>query len=293
MFVTVLLVIIGLLIVGAIGLAVLNPEIDRSDSRGVWSAIAGVLLLIFVVLGAIFSVTAVDARSYGVITAAGKYQETVDSGITFHAPYAKVEEFTTTNKVVNVKKGENPFEFNFKNGGTAYSDIKITYHIKDKEGIENLWREYLTPDKVEDALVTPAGRSTVREEISVYAPFDALKGTEQTLMESTIKDSLNADLSPLGLEVRRVEIVSLKVDDATQNRINQEAQAKADFNRKVQEKANAQVDAQKDVVRKGNASAQDRCLELLRSWNVGSQGPVPVTLNCGLGSSTGIVTGVK
>lgn len=293
MFVTIVLVILALFALLGLAVAIINPDVDGGDTRGFGAGFFVVFLIIFLVVGGITSITAVDARSYGVITAAGKYERTVDSGITTHAPWAKVEEFSTTNKTVELGRGGQPLKINFANGGSADVKGKVTYRIKDKKGIESLWKEYLTPNKVEDALVEPAANSTARTDISKYAPFDALKGTSQNQMETDIKTTLNEQLNQRGLDVRSVEIYYLQVDTETQKRINAEAQAKADYNTKLQQKRNAEVDAQKDAVRRGNSSAQDRCLELLRSWSVAANGPIPLTMNCGLGSPANVATGVK
>jgi regulator of protease activity HflC (stomatin/prohibitin superfamily) len=288
MFVTVVLLILGLITLGLIGAALVSQE-----AKGLIGTVAAGFFVITILSTVFASMTAVDARSYGVITAAGKYEKTVGSGITVHAPWAKVEEFTTTNKVIELGKNGDPLKVNFANGGSSDVHGKVTYRIKDKEGIESLWKEFLTPGKVESSLVEPAANSVARTRVSSYTPFDALKGTSQNDMEKTIKDELNKELKARGLEVRSVEIYGLFVDDKTQERINQEAQAKADYNTKLQQKTNAAVDAQKDAQRRGNATPQALCLELLRNWDAAKQGQIPLSMNCGLGSPVGVTPGVK
>jgi regulator of protease activity HflC (stomatin/prohibitin superfamily) len=264
--------------------------------------VAGVSIVLLLVLTAFSSATTVDARAVGIVTSFGKYQKTLDSGLHWTAPWAHVEQFSTTlepaNQKVNVtfSQGDRidpvtkkPVKIVAGGGkGTLVGTARWQISADTGEaGARRLWEKYRTYDRVTTDLVQ---KSFYDKLANVANDFEAGAAVvSQDVIAKKVKDELAAEVAPYGVIIDSVSITEVALDNDTQVAVNNIYKSEQEIKTASNRKARAVIDAETVKLQQqaGSLSPQANqrfCLDVLNNWDAGKNGPAPATLNCGLGA---------
>lgn len=274
-----------------------RDQLTKRDYR--WGA--AVPFVILVILTVAFSATTVSPRAIGIQTGFGKYQDTLDAGFHWTAPWSSVEEFPTQVQFLELNSandgGKGGVEVNYKGGGKGTVDATVRWRI-DEKNAEDLWRKYRDFDKVRDQLVLSSARDSVRVAVGAYAPNDARAGENLRKITAAVQEDLAKTLADDGVRIDSVSTTGVFLDDATQKSIERVIAAQNDVERAKADKARAEIDAQTAKIREqsGSLSAgslQRYCLEVTNSWDQGKNGALPATWNCLGQGTTPVLVGQK
>lgn len=284
--------------------------VSRSTSTrtaGFAVGLGSFLLLIIVTL--ISSATIVDARSVAIQTSFGQYTATLRPGLNWTAPWSQAESFSTLLQATDLNdfdddKGdavvvsfsaprdeENPAAKALAGGGNGTISAIVNWQISDQsgeDGAKALWAKYRTFDAVSTQLVKTKAQDTISDVANDLPANEAT--VNQTAIGEKVKQRLGDLLKPYGIVVQDVSIRRIVLDPASAaslqkiiDAINktaaarEEAKAAAIQNQILTDRQKAGALEQK---------ANDRyCLDIVNSWDVAKNGPLPATFNCGLGSS--------
>lgn len=260
-------------IVAAIG-AVATKE------PGAIAAAGGSFVLLAVIFG-LFSFTTVDARAVGIQTAFGKYQDTLNSGLHFTAPWSSVEQFSTQIQDLDL---EVPVSFEGGSSGTAV--LTVLWAI-DAEDAEQLWKDWKTFDRVRDRLVAPATRTVTAAEFSKFAPNEARDGGNRVNIQDAVLAALDDSIGA-GVNVRSIQLTDVQLGEKAQAAVDRIVTANADTSRAEEEQNRARIEAETAKIRQESQTPEALtryCLELVNSWDVAKNGNLPATFNCALGAA--------
>lgn len=283
MFFWILFVIFALIfVVCAIG------AIATREAGAVGAAVIAALVLGVIVVA--FSATTVSARSVGIQTSFGKYQDTLSNGFHFTAPWSSVEEFSTQVQDLDL---EVPVSFDGGSSGTA---TLTTLWAIEGEDAQELWKDWKNFERVRDRLVEPAARTSVAAEFSNYAPEAAKDGNNRVAIQDSVLETLKADLVDNGVDVRSIQLTDVKLGERAQNSVDRIAEAASNTERATEEQERAKIEAETAKIRQESQTPealQRYCLEVVNGWNVGQNGNLPATFNCVLdaGSQTPVIIG--
>lgn len=275
MFFWILFVIFALIFAACVVGAIATREAGAVGA----SVVAG-LVLVAIVLA--FSATTVSARSVGIQTSFGKYQDTLSNGFHFTAPWSSVEEFSTQVQDLDLEVA-----VSFDGGSSGTAKLTTLWAI-DAPGAEQLWKDWKTFDRVRDRLVAPAARTSIAAEFSNYAPEAAKDGNNRVAIQDSVLETLKSDLADNGVDVRSIQLTDVKLGDRAQNSVDRIAEAASNTERATEEQERAKIEAETARIRQESQTPetlQRYCLEVLNGWSVENNGPVPATLNCGLGGN--------
>lgn len=296
-----------------------NPEDGEIGQKTGGAAIAGIGLVILAIVTVISSATMVEARTVSIQTSFGKYDTTLSPGLNWTAPWAQFESFSTTLQPTDLNdfdddKGdavvvsfsaprdpEKPDAKVLAGGGNGAVSAIVNWQISESQsastGAKALWDKYKTFAAVSDQLVKAKAMEKIIEAAGAHPANEAT--VNQTGIGAKVRLSLSEALKPYGIVVQDVSIRRIVLDPATSaslqkiiDAINktaaaqEEAKAAAIQNQILEDRAKAGALEQK---------ANDRyCLDIVNSWNVAQNGPLPATFNCGLGASgTGVLVQSK
>jgi len=275
-------VVVVMIILGVIALiAFASTTLVRNREDKVFAAGVGLVVIVILVLFSVFtSMTTVSARSIGVETSMGKYQGTLSPGMHFVAPWASVEEFSTQVQYLDLDGDSDKVQVTYKGGGTGAINAVIRWRI-DAQDAKSLWAKYRTFDKVTEQLVNSSAKDSISVVAGSYSPDVVRDGTKRREIALAVKNDLEKTIGEDGVNVDSVSIKGVEVSKDTKDAYDKIAKAEADGKRKLIEQQNATIDAKTDSIRsRGSGSAQDRCLEMTRNWDVKRQGPLPATWSC-------------
>lgn len=248
--------------------------------------VALVLALLFGGVTAAFSATTVDSRAVGIQTSFGRYQDTLENGFQFTAPWSSVEQFSTLNQTLKLE-GDNAVPVSFSGGSSGSADVTVRWATTAK-GAEEQWKQYRTFENVRDQLVEPESRNAFRTEFSNYSPVEAIDGATLNGITSKVNDALKATLEKSGINVVSIQVTKVTLGDRAQNALDRIVEANANTDRATAEQERARIEAETAKIRQESQTPQALqryCLEVLNSWSVASNGPVPATMNCNFGES--------
>lgn len=311
----VIAIILGLVLVVGILMAVF------STARGIGALVASVAAVLLLLMTIFSSASVVDARAVGINTAFGRYSGTLDSGLHWTAPWSSVEQFSTTLQSgdLNDKDGSKNSVYvafsapkatdkdgkpiagqtDVAGGGNGNISAVVYWQISQNQGAggaKALWEKYRTFDKVRDDLVIPRSAQIIGDVANDYTA--GVASVNQTLIADSVKTRLASELSRYGIVVDSVSIKGVDLDPATRaslqrivDNINKTTAATEEQKRAVIDNQTAKLRAESGAL---NAAASQRyCLDIVNSWDVSKNGPLPATFNCGLGNSSGVIVNSK
>lgn len=256
--------------------------------KGPAAAIAAGSLAMLVLLTLLCSATTVGARSVGIQTAFGRYQDTLSSGFQFTAPWSSVEEFSTNIQPLDLEGKDNNVPLNFEGGGRGTLDATVRWRI-DAPAAENLWKKYKTFDNVRDQLVRSSAKDSFRVIVGTYAPNEARAGENLRPITEAVQNDLASTLKDDGIVIDSISVKGISVDEATQRSLERVVTANNDIERAKAERERAKIDAETASLRQKGGSLTGPalaryCLEVMNNWDVAKNGNLPATFNC-LGSN--------
>lgn len=270
---------------------------DRTIAKAVGSAVL-VLGVVFYLSNAIFSV---EARTVGIVTEFGQATGTVNPGFNLLPPWAEVTEFPTSTQSLdlNGKDGDDEgkgVEVKFTGGGQGWVNLNVNWKVKGNHEAIKLWNAWKDFDKVTNQVVVPRVSSHAAVVAGVYAPKEATNSENNAKMAKAIKDKLNDELRGQGIEILDVNVRGVDVDDATQKRINSQAQKQTDIDNATLEQQRAAIDNTTKQQSKDLLTTQaliDKCLNTTNNWDAKKNGPLPSNWNCFTGQPLPLTVGVK
>lgn len=271
--------------------------------------LAATVFVLLILVTAFASWTRVDARAVAIQTSFGQYVDTKQSGAQMLAPWSEVEEFSTLAQPLDLTdlddtKG-NAVSVAFagsdksQSGGNGVVNAVVRWRINPAKA-EDLWKKYKTFDTVRDSLVLSEAQDAFREVIGGYEPNEARAGVNIRPISDAVKAGLGSRLADDGILIDSVSIKGVALDKATDASLartvianNNVGTAKAEQDRAIIDNKTAELRAKSGAL-KPEAMARF-CLEIVNSWDVAKNGPLPATFNCGLGGSggTSVLVGTK
>jgi len=255
-----------------------------------WIAVAVLGILGLVTLG--MSITTVSARSVGIQTAFGRYQNTLSNGLQFTAPWSSVEEFSTQVQYLDLD-GDQAVPVTFEGGGGGQVNVTPRWRI-DPAGAEDLWKKYKTFDAVKDKLVNSSAKDAVRIVTSKYTPNEARSGENLRAVAEGIEAQLAADLKDDGIIIDSISVKGISLDARSQASLDKIVSANNDIERAKAEQERARIDAETAKIREQGGSLKPEalaryCLEVVNNWDVGRNGPLPAGFTCTSGNGAPFV----
>lgn len=296
-----------LVIVGVIGLLVAGASKSKEDRDAYadfpWKTTGVVVALLgfvgFGILTVAESATTVSPRAVGIQTAFGRYQSTLHSGLHWTAPWSGVEEFSTQVQYLEMNSAGTNVDVNYKGGGKGDVNVTVRWRINEDDA-RDLWKKYRQFEHVRDQLVKSSTRDSIRVVVGEYTPNDARAGENLRKITGATKDDLGVNLADDGVLIDSVSVTGINIDAETQASIQRVIQAGYDVQTAEQRYKQALIDQKTNAVRERGGlltaqALQNRCLDILASWDQGKQGPVPATFQClaAAGQTPVIVGGTK
>ena len=291
------LIIAGVLILALIGALVgwastrksIDPSHELLPAAGVLAGLLGAVTLVF-------SITIVDARAVGIQTSFGRYADTLTNGFHLVAPWSSVEEFTTIVQTADLE-GEQGVPVTFAGGGSGKVNATFRWQITDNgsaTGAQALWQKYRDFDNAQKTLVDREGRDAVLNVANDFTPNDAR--TKQDVIGGQVKARLTERLAGYGITIDSVSILSMGLVARTQASLDKIVAAQNDVERAKADNQRAKDDAETVKLREAAGAlslpANIRyCLDVVNSWDVAKNGPLPATFSCGLGGDTPVIVG--
>jgi regulator of protease activity HflC (stomatin/prohibitin superfamily) len=238
-------------------------------------------LVIAVILG-FMSATTIGARSVGIQTQFGQYKATLDSGFHWTSPFSSVEEFSTQIQDLDLE-----VPVSFEGGSSGSAKLTVLWAIDAKDA-EQLWKDWKTFDRVRDRLVAPAARTVTAASFSAYAPNDARDGKNRVALQDSILDALKKSIGS-GANIRSIQLTDVQLSPQAQAAVDRIVEATANTARALEEQKRATTEAETARIRQSSQTPealQRYCLEVVNSWNVGKNGPLPATFDCSLGGTS-------
>jgi regulator of protease activity HflC (stomatin/prohibitin superfamily) len=288
-------IVLGLAFLISVGFAFVS-------TGGKIAAVASVVLW-FLMLG-IFSATTVSARSVGIQTGFGKYQKTLDNGFHWTNPTSSVEEFSTQIQTLYLDGGNDSDDnvvhvprvnVTYKGGGQGSIAATVSWKISDKEA-KALWERYRSFKRVQKELVQNSAEAAVRDAANKYIPTDAqAKGNE---ISEAVATQLASDFAKYGVEIDRVRVTNVGLDEKTQASIEKVVIAQQDLARAELERQKAETEAKTAKIREQSGILSEQankrfCLDVTNNWDAGKNGQLPAGWNCMAQSPVGVVAPSK
>lgn len=307
-------------VIAAVALLYFGASIVFSNNKG--AGIAGVVgtVVVFGIFSLLLSITQVDARSVGIRTDFGRYTETLKPGLQLTAPWSSVEEFTTRLQTTDLNdldgsRGNSVYvafsapkdvdengvpktgEKSVAGGGNGNINAVVRWQISDNQsdqGARALWEKYKDFDSVSEKLVLSTSQDIIAD---VANDFPAgVASVNQTEIGNEVAKRLGTALQRYGVVVDSVSIKRVVLDKATTSSLQRIVDNINKTTAAAEEQKRAIIDNQTAALRQKtgalSAQANERyCLDVVNSWNVAQNGPLPATFNCGLGSTANVLVG--
>lgn len=278
-----------------------DPDYNRKLKKGVEDLrgftflaklVTFALLGIFVVLTGFSSMTIVPTKNVGIVTTFGNPEGTLDNGFHWKAPWDKVTELDGTIQTDT----HTETQVRLANQGVAFVDNSVRWRIVEDEADE-LFKDYREFENIRDSLVTrelAASLNTVFEDYDPLATNEAgeltVPGLEDLSSELTI--ALQEKVGD-GVEVISVIITKVKLDDATQSRLNALQTEIANTRIAEQSALTAEAEALANEILSDSVSEDpnvlvSKCMDLLNEM-ISSGMTVPPAFSCWPGSQSALV----
>lgn len=297
---------IGILVlIALIGLVVAIVSKNNDDyevsPRAVGGGVAGVFLVIALIVWLASSMFSVEARTVGIVTEFGQATGVVQPGFNFLPPWADVTEFPTSTQPLDLDSSDGKEDgagvgVKFEGGGQGRINLNVNWKVKgDAEAIK-LWNAWKDFDKVTQQVVIPRVKTHAAFVAGSYKPSDAVNSQNNPKMADAILLALNEELNGQGIEITDVNVAGVDVDDATQKRINSQAQKQTDIDNAKLEQDRAAIDNKTKQDSQALLTPEaliDQCLKIVNAWDVNKNGQLPAGFNCFGGAQLPLAVGVK
>lgn len=256
--------------------------------------VAAATALLLLGYTAINSFVTLDHREVGIQTALGRYISTMNTGgIHYKSPWSSVEKFDQTIQTVDLSGISVSFSdgggvegIEEIGGGKGVISATVRWQMsRDEEGARLLWERYRTFESVSSSLVERTARDAVINIANSYPAATAI--ISQREIASQVKTEIEKSLDPYGVVVDSVSIPAIDLDGSTQAAVDRLFTTQQDIKRAQNEQRRAEIDAETTKLREAEgaltpAANQRYCLEIVNSWDVAANGPLPATFNCAM-----------
>jgi hypothetical protein len=266
------------------------------------------------------SYTVIPSRNEGIPVTFGQVGNPLDSGPHIVAPWTDVTKVDATTQNINRNTDEDQWA-NHQNctavlvrlasGASACTDITAQWNVTNNgTAASNLWTQYRgntdDADKTNDNFITNLTNNVVDREIqramnTAFATYNPIVvGNDNQIVNTpldlkaysaTVLADLKASI-PGGIDTTEFLISHVHFDKATQDKINQLAQAKADTQIALQKKQTAQAQKDANDLLASNSSNDpgvmfQNCLNVLKDLAASGQlANLPInSLQCVTGSN--------
>lgn len=257
-----------------------------------WVGVVTALLLVGFTATASF--VTLDHREVGIQTALGRYISTMNTGgIHYKSPWSSVEKFDQTIQTVDLSGISVSFSdgggvegVEEIGGGKGVINATIRWQMsRDEDGARLLWERYRTFGSVSSSLVERTARDAVINIANSYPAATAI--ISQREIAEQVKAEVERSLDPYGVVVDSVSIPAIDLDSSTQAAVDRLFTTQQDIKRAQNEQRRAEIDAETTRIRETEgaltpAANQRYCLEIVNSWDIGANGPLPATFNCAM-----------
>lgn len=262
---------------------------DDIPFRTISVAVAVAGLVLGVIISLVSSFNSVQSRSVGIVTSFNKPVAVVGPGPHWLAPWEDVESFTLKQQTFHPRVA-----FKFNGGAAGSVDMTVSFNVDQKNAVE-LWQQWTTIDNVRNSVVLPRVENAVNQVMANYSPEDAVG--HQAQIGKQVAAILQNSLAGDGVDVNRENIVvkNVNLSSNAQARVDSLVTANTNLQKASIAQKQAKIDAQTADIRKASATPQtveQTCLDIVKDWDVKTQGPMPATFNC-VGSSAGVVVSAK
>lgn len=271
--------------------------LGRWIKRSRWVAmLAGLLLIGFTAAN---SFVTLDHREVGIQTALGRYLSTMNTGgVHYKAPWSSVEKFDQTIQTVDLQGISVSFSdgggvegIEEIGGGKGVINATVRWQMsRDEDGARLLWERYRTFESVSASLVERTSRDAVINIANSYPAATAI--ISQREIAEQVKTEIEKSLDPYGVVVDSVSIPAIDLDGSTQAAVDRLFTTQQDIKRAQNEQRRAEIDAATTKIREAEGALspeanQRYCLEIVNSWDVAANGPLPATFNCAMTGGSG------
>src|SRR5436190_6654634 len=267
-------------VVGAIALGA-GIWIDRTEDDNLVKIIGWIITGIAGVLLLLSSLTIVPANHVGVVTQFGAWEGTLDSGISWVAPWSTVDTFTTRNNrsIRDLADGNDPcVTIKAKGNASGCMDATVLYTI-DKSNAEKLWRGWGSFERLNSDLVNRSTDNLINLVTSQYAPSDF--PSVRAEMTDKISTEIAKELNPQGVHLESITLGDVHWPENVQNNINSILNADAQVQVAQKNEAAAAAQAKANQARQQSLTPEalvQACLEAAREIK-------PQYFDCGLGGA--------
>ncbi len=296
--ITASVMVVALLITGSMFVFGKNPDNGHDAPIKSLGLVGSIIVVVALVLTTFFmSITTVGARNVGIQTAFGRYQNTLDNGLQFTAPWSSTEEFSTMAQVLDLDStdgDDDAVSVTFKGGGGGVVSLTPRWRINEDKA-EDLWKKYRTFDKVQNQLVSSSAKDSVRVIVSKYTPNEARDGENLRPIAEQIQSDLASSLADDGIKIDSVSIKKITLDSRSQNSLDKIVEANNNVERAKSERERAKIDAETAKIRKDSGQLDEKasqryCLEMMNNWDVKKNGSLPAGFVCPGTNSQGYTT---
>lgn len=249
----------------------------------------GVIVLIVTTLQA--ATVSVPQRTVGIETTFGKVVNTKSPGLSFKAPWSKVEKMDATEQRADYR-GNQAIEVKLANNARAYLDISVRWNLKE-EGAMEAYSKYRNADigVIQGNVIDFSVRESLKRVISDYDPLNpesaatgnsSLGEYQEELLEALRTSAGNS------YHIESVSIDNIRFDDETQKRIDALASETAKTRTAEQAKKTAEQEAEANRILSESitdATNTSKCLDIV---DRNSQSPLGCFPNNGVTPTTSV-----
>lgn len=255
-------------------------DIGRQHFAGA-AVVFGVIALL---LGFVSSLTFVPANEVGVVTNFGAWSGTRTSGISFTAPWSKVDTFGTRNQKSIRDRAEtegsaNCVDVKMSGGSTGCQDLTVLYTI-DEANAEKLWRGWKDFSKLNVDLVQRQTDDAVLAVYPNYTPLDA-QGPKRNEITEKVTTELRKRLEPQGVRLESITLGTLNLPENTQKSLNDLIEKDTRLQIALKDEQQAKAEAAANQARQVGLTPEGLVLKCLETVREAKPAVMP---SCGLGS---------
>lgn len=234
-------------------------DVSEEDNLALWERLAGGAAIVFFFFGFLMigldSYTVIPSRNVGIPVTFGQVGQPLDSGPHLVLPWTDVTKVDATTQNINRNADEGQWAsgnctavlVRLASGASACVDITSQWNVSNNApAASNLWTQYRgntdDADKTNDNFITNLTNNVVDREIqramnTAFASYNPIvvgndnQAVNTPLDLKTYSANVLGDLKssvPGGVDITEFLISHVHFDRATQDKINQLAQAKAD-----------------------------------------------------------------
>lgn len=265
-----------------------HPE-PQARRMGRKIGIAGIVILAIAFIQA--ATVSVPQRTVGIETTFGKVVGTKSPGLSFKAPWSKVEKMDATEQRVDYR-GDSAIEVKLANNARAYLDISVRWNLKEEGAIE-AYSKYRNADigVIQGNVIDFSVRESLKNVISDYDPLNPeSQATGNSSLGAYQEELLKALRASAGdsYNIESVSIDNIRFDAETQKRIDALASETAKTRTAEQAKKTAEQEAEANRILSESITDETNTSKCLDIVDRNGQSPLGCFPNNGVTPTTSV-----